>query len=103
LHVVAQASVIVKRESRGGGQRALHVIEAPGSLGELALLDNHPRSASIEALETCEADDGVARPADPRGEDPAASRRLPGRNEPTVVGGGRRHRYRRCDRNSGVV
>jgi CRP-like cAMP-binding protein len=54
LYVVAQGSVIVKRESRGGEHRALHVIEAPGSFGELALLDNQPRSASIEALEACE-------------------------------------------------
>ncbi|HWA66550.1 MAG TPA: Crp/Fnr family transcriptional regulator [Mycobacteriales bacterium] len=54
LYVVARGCVLVKREARTGGHRALHVIEAPGSFGELALLDNRPRSASIEALEVSE-------------------------------------------------
>jgi CRP-like cAMP-binding protein len=54
LYVVASGSVLVSREARSGAQRALNVIEAPGSFGELALLDNRTRSASIEALEDSE-------------------------------------------------
>ncbi|HEX3706366.1 MAG TPA: Crp/Fnr family transcriptional regulator [Mycobacteriales bacterium] len=54
LYVVASGSVLVSREARSGSKRALNVIEAPGSFGELALLDNRTRSASIEALEDSE-------------------------------------------------
>lgn len=54
LYVVARGSVLVSREARSGARRALNVIEAPGSFGELALLDNRTRSASIEALEEVE-------------------------------------------------
>ncbi len=54
LFVLAAGSMLVRRVSRSGGSRALNVIEAPGSFGELSLLDSRPRSASIEALEDCE-------------------------------------------------
>lgn len=54
LYVVARGSVLVSREARSGAHRALNVIEAPGSFGELALLDNRTRSASVEAIEDSE-------------------------------------------------
>jgi CRP/FNR family cyclic AMP-dependent transcriptional regulator len=54
VYVVASGSLLAHRMSRGGERRALNVIEAPGSFGELALLDGRPRSVSIEALEECE-------------------------------------------------
>lgn len=54
LYVLAAGSVLVSREARSGERRALNVIEAPGSFGELALLDSRPRSASVEALEHAE-------------------------------------------------
>jgi CRP-like cAMP-binding protein len=44
----------VHRASRSGERRALNVIEEPGSFGEIALLDQRPRSATVEALEPCE-------------------------------------------------
>jgi CRP/FNR family transcriptional regulator, cyclic AMP receptor protein len=54
LYVVASGSLLVQRSTRNGERRAVNVIEAPGSFGELSLLDSRPRSASVEALETCE-------------------------------------------------
>jgi CRP-like cAMP-binding protein len=54
LYVLASGSLLVRRISRSGTSRGLNVIEAPGSFGELSLLDSRPRSASIEALEDCE-------------------------------------------------
>jgi CRP/FNR family transcriptional regulator, cyclic AMP receptor protein len=51
VYVVARGSVLVSRMSRGGERRSLDVIEAPGSFGELALIDARPRSTSVEALE----------------------------------------------------
>lgn len=54
LFVLAAGSLLVRRSSRSGTSRGLNVIEAPGSFGELSLLDSRPRSASIEALEDCE-------------------------------------------------
>lgn len=54
LYVVASGSLLVQRATRKGEKRAINVIEAPGSFGELSLLDSRPRSASVEALETCE-------------------------------------------------
>lgn len=54
IFVVARGSLLVHRTSRGGERRALNVIEAPGSFGELALLDGRPRSVSVEALEECD-------------------------------------------------
>jgi CRP/FNR family cyclic AMP-dependent transcriptional regulator len=54
VYVVARGSLLVARMSRSGERRALSVIEAPGSFGELALLDGRPRSASLEALEECD-------------------------------------------------
>jgi CRP/FNR family cyclic AMP-dependent transcriptional regulator len=54
VYVVSRGSLLVHRMSRGGERRALNVIEAPGSFGELALLDGRPRSVSIEALEECD-------------------------------------------------
>jgi CRP/FNR family transcriptional regulator, cyclic AMP receptor protein len=54
VFVIARGSLLVSRLSRNGERRALNVIEAPGSFGELALLDGRPRSVSIEALEECE-------------------------------------------------
>ena len=54
IYVVARGSLLVSRSNRGGERRALNVIEAPGSFGELALLDGRPRSATLEALEDCD-------------------------------------------------
>jgi CRP/FNR family transcriptional regulator, cyclic AMP receptor protein len=54
IYVVARGSLLVSRSNRGGERRALNVIEAPGSFGELALLDGRPRSATLEALEECD-------------------------------------------------
>jgi len=51
LYVVARGSVLVHRVGRGGERRAMTVIEAPGSLGEIGLVDGARRSASAEALE----------------------------------------------------
>jgi CRP/FNR family transcriptional regulator, cyclic AMP receptor protein len=54
IYVVATGSLLASRSSRSGERRAVNVIEAPGSFGEIALLDGRPRSLSIEALEACE-------------------------------------------------
>lgn len=54
VYVVARGSLLAHRTGRSGERRALSVVEAPGSFGELALLDSRPRSASLEALEECD-------------------------------------------------
>src|SRR6185437_7503796 len=54
VYVVSRGSLLAHRAGRSGERRALNVIEAPGSFGELALLDGRPRSVSIEALEECD-------------------------------------------------
>jgi CRP-like cAMP-binding protein len=54
VYVVARGSLLVHRAGRTGEHRALNVIEAPGSFGELALLDGRPRSTSLEALDECD-------------------------------------------------
>jgi CRP-like cAMP-binding protein len=54
IFIVAKGSLLASRSSRSGERRAVNVIEAPGSFGEIALLDGRPRSLSIEALEPCE-------------------------------------------------
>jgi CRP-like cAMP-binding protein len=54
LYVVATGTLLVHRSGRSGERRALNVIEAPGSFGEIALLDQRPRSVTVEALEPCE-------------------------------------------------
>lgn len=51
LYVVARGSVLIHRTGRGGDRRAMTVIEAPGSFGEIPLVDGGRRSASVEALE----------------------------------------------------
>jgi CRP-like cAMP-binding protein len=51
LYVVARGSVLVHRTGRGGERRAMTVVEAPGSFGEIPLVDGGRRSASVEALE----------------------------------------------------
>jgi CRP-like cAMP-binding protein len=51
LYVVARGSVLVHRTGRGGERRAMTVIEAPGSFGEIPLVDGGRRSASVETLE----------------------------------------------------
>lgn len=51
LYVVARGSVLVHRTSRGGDRRAMTVVDAPGSFGEIGLVDGSARSASVEALE----------------------------------------------------
>lgn len=51
LYVVARGSVMVYRAGRGGERRAMTVIEAPGSFGEIPLIDGGRRSAGVEALE----------------------------------------------------
>src|SRR4051794_38031142 len=51
LFVIARGSVLVHRVGRGGERRAMTVVEAPGSFGEIPLVDGGRRSASVEALE----------------------------------------------------
>src|SRR5580698_7622760 len=46
IYVVATGSLLASRSSRSGERRAVNVIEAPGSFGEIALLDGRPRSLS---------------------------------------------------------
>lgn len=51
LYVVARGSVLVHRTGRSGERRAMTVVEAPGSFGEIPLVDGGRRSASVETLE----------------------------------------------------
>jgi CRP-like cAMP-binding protein len=51
LLVLVSGSVTVFRTSPDGERAALAVVEPPDVLGEIALLDGAPRSASIEATE----------------------------------------------------
>lgn len=51
LLVLISGSVTVFRTSAEGERAALNVLEAPEVLGEIALLDGAPRSASVEATE----------------------------------------------------
>lgn len=54
LYVLARGSILIHRTGRGGDRRAMTVIEAPGSFGEISLVDGGRRSASAEALEDCD-------------------------------------------------
>jgi CRP/FNR family cyclic AMP-dependent transcriptional regulator len=54
LYVLARGSILIHRTGRGGDRRAMTVIEAPGSFGEISLVDAGRRSASAEALEECD-------------------------------------------------
>ncbi len=49
LLILVSGSVTVFRSSPNGGRAALHILEPPDVLGEIALLDGAPRSASVEA------------------------------------------------------
>ena len=49
LLVLISGSLTVFRTSADGERAALHVVEPPDVLGEIALLDGAPRSASVEA------------------------------------------------------
>ncbi len=51
LLILISGSVTVFRTSAEGERAALNVLEAPEVLGEVALLDGAPRSASVEATE----------------------------------------------------
>ena len=51
LLILISGSVTVFRTSPDGERAALNVLEPPEVLGEVALLDGAPRSASIEAVE----------------------------------------------------
>jgi CRP/FNR family transcriptional regulator, cyclic AMP receptor protein len=51
LLVLVRGSVTVFRSSPEGERAALNVLEPPEVLGEIALLDGSPRSASVEATE----------------------------------------------------
>ncbi|GAA4216087.1 Crp/Fnr family transcriptional regulator [Actinocatenispora rupis] len=55
LVVVRRGAVAVFRTSTTGERALLHVVRPPGVLGEVALLDGAPRSASVEAIENCSA------------------------------------------------
>ncbi|HEY3503873.1 MAG TPA: Crp/Fnr family transcriptional regulator [Actinocatenispora sp.] len=55
LIVVRRGAVAVFRTSTSGERALLHVVRPPGVLGEVALLDGAPRSASVEAIENCSA------------------------------------------------
>ena len=52
LLVLVSGSVTVFRTSADGERAALNVLEPPEVIGEIALLDGAPRSASVEATET---------------------------------------------------
>ena len=52
LLILVDGSVSVFRTSADGERAALNVLEPPEVLGEIALLDGAPRSASVEALTT---------------------------------------------------
>jgi CRP-like cAMP-binding protein len=62
LIVVRSGAVAVFRTSSSGERALLHVVRPPGVLGEVALLDGAPRSASVEAIERCSAL-ALSRPA----------------------------------------
>lgn len=51
LNILVTGSVTVFRTSSDGERAALAVLEPPEVLGEIALLDGAPRSASVEATE----------------------------------------------------
>ncbi|MFL6074094.1 MAG: Crp/Fnr family transcriptional regulator, partial [Mycobacteriales bacterium] len=51
LLVLRTGSAVVFRTAQSGERAVLAVVRAPDVLGEVALLDRSPRSASIEALE----------------------------------------------------
>lgn len=51
LLVLVSGSVTVFRTSSDGERAALTIVESPDVLGEIALLDGAPRSASVEATE----------------------------------------------------
>lgn len=53
LVVVREGAVAVFRTSAAGERALLQVVRPPGVLGEVSLLDGAPRSASVEALESC--------------------------------------------------
>lgn len=55
LLVVTAGAVTIFRSSRGGERAVLTVLRPPEVLGELALIDGAPRSASAEATEPTEA------------------------------------------------
>ncbi|MGA8113739.1 MAG: Crp/Fnr family transcriptional regulator [Actinocatenispora sp.] len=55
LIVVRRGAVAVFRTSPAGERALLHVVRPPGVLGEVSLLDGAPRSASVEAIESCHA------------------------------------------------
>ncbi len=55
LIVVRRGAVAVFRTSPAGERALLHVVRPPGVLGEVSLLDGAPRSASVEAIENCQA------------------------------------------------
>jgi CRP/FNR family cyclic AMP-dependent transcriptional regulator len=54
LFIVVRGSVLIHRTSRNGDRRGMTVVEAPGSFGEIGLVDGSRRSASAEALEHTE-------------------------------------------------
>lgn len=55
LIVVRRGAVGVFRTSPTGERALLQVVRPPGVLGEVSLLDGAPRSASMEAIESCTA------------------------------------------------
>lgn len=50
LLVVKHGAVAVFRAGPAGDRAVLHLVRAPGVLGEVSLLDGAPRSASVEAV-----------------------------------------------------
>jgi len=55
LVVVRRGAVAIFRTSPTGERALLQVVRPPGVLGEVALLDGAPRSASVEAIESTTA------------------------------------------------
>jgi hypothetical protein len=53
LFLIIQGRVQVVMEESGGQEVVLNHIEAGGAFGEMALIDDHPRSATIRTLEPC--------------------------------------------------
>jgi CRP-like cAMP-binding protein len=56
LYILAWGKVEVVHRLGFGDEVILAELHAPDFFGEMSILDNHPRSASIRALEACSVD-----------------------------------------------
>ena len=51
FYLIAEGSVRISKEGRGGKQETLGFLDAGDFFGEIALLDNEPRSAQASAAD----------------------------------------------------